>query len=62
MTTVINRELADQPRKQQDQFAVGFLPVLDDAFNQGAKQFGIVFQDGVLGFELRYAERQFMPA
>ena len=59
---VVDRQFAHEAGQQEHQFAVGFLPVLDDALDQGAEQFGVVFEGRALGFELRHAELQLVPA
>ena len=57
----IDREFADQAGEQQDQFAVGFLPVLDDPLDQLVKFFVLVLEAGALHLQLAHPERQLMP-
>ena len=59
---VVDGQFADQAGDEEDEFAVRFLPVLDDAFEQLAHGLQLLFQSGGLAFQLGHFQGEFVPA
>ncbi|MBI3849388.1 MAG: hypothetical protein HY298_03705 [Verrucomicrobia bacterium] len=59
---VIDGQLADHAGKQEHEFAVGFLPMLDDAFQQESQRLVLLFESAALSFQLADSQLQLMPS
>jgi hypothetical protein len=59
---VVDGELADEPGQEQHQLAVRLLAVVDEALQQHAQRFVLLFQRVALGFQLTHPQRDFVQA